>query len=135
MLRAIAVLIVATSCTLTTSPIEPAMVRLQTERAAYAAGDTVHVSATNLGLEPISFSACSVELQKKQGARWGKVTHDWVCLSNLITLTPGGATSVWLDLPNTLGAGRYRFFFPELYNRDGNILSTSERVSNEFVID
>jgi hypothetical protein len=96
----------------TVAPSPPGVFfHFSTDRAAYAAADTVRITLTNDGTSPIEGSFCPAWLDHWTGATgWTQVTSTagMVCDASLIGLQSGDSRSTWFVLPTPFAPGEYR---------------------------
>jgi hypothetical protein len=102
---------------------EPDVVRLATDRLAYAAGDTVAVTVTNAGAAELEFGLCRYALERRGGGAWEvavRIPASGLCAGPAVQLAAGGAGTVRVVLPGGLAAGEYRWRLEELGGRPTN---------------
>ena len=104
----------------------PPDLALATERAEYAAGDTVRVTLTNRGARAIEYGceAGLVDLERQAGAAWRTVSgapRAANCAAMAFVVRPGeSARLTTVPLPSGLAAGAYRVRFPRFSGRASN---------------
>ena len=102
------------------SVTSPDRVRLATDRAAYAAQDTVAVTVTNAGTAELTFGVCASALERRVGGGWQSTVRlpaNGLCNAVALSAASGGAAAFRVVLPSGLAPGEYRWRFRDLGDR------------------
>ncbi len=122
-----------------TAPIAAPVVKIVTDRSAYAPGDSALVRLTNISPDSaLYYSPCPKYLERRQIIGWTIVdppSGRSVCALGMQVLQPGSTVTFSFPLAATLlrGSYRYRFGFLEMQSTSVD-LPEAERLSNTFQV-
>lgn len=98
-------------------PSQPqvSLIRIEPAKAAFAPGDPVHVTVSNLDSATYVVNPCIAILERLDQGRWKPITRDRTCGDVGIFVRTGESQTMWamletptLNLPEVLPAGVYR---------------------------
>ena len=105
-----------------------------TVEPTYKAGATVEMRLHNTSNTAYGFNACQRTIEKRDGQQWAPVTEPPMsCTMQLDVLPAKGTATARTQLPDSLGAGEYRFelkFTPQGNSAGGG--AAVEAASNAF---
>lgn len=116
----------------TTSADNRDQLRVETAKAQYTPGETVHVTLTNISAAHLQYWACPIRLERRVGSGWAAVPFEAACAFIRIPLASGAHATVNAALPLDAPSGVYRLEF-DVVDHDAS-LPRNERLSNEFEV-
>lgn len=123
----LSVLALICSCNNSDSVVASGSLVIRTSEPVYGLGDTVFVTATNVGSTPLVFGFCQGTIERLSGSSWHPAPENPEimppCRARNTTVGPGEAASTWNVVHEGLTSGIYRIRFDT-----GSIVSNAFRV-------
>lgn len=83
------------------------------DKPQYTAGSPVMLTIRNLGDQPVLYSFCAAEIQRRTATGWVSAGAQFVsCMPPVQSIAPGASATEPVELPPNLAAGTYRVYLP-----------------------
>lgn len=116
-LPALAMLAFVCSCGNNDSIVAPDYLVVRTSDTVYTLGDTVFVTATNVGSTAVAIDFCQGQMERLAGGHWQAAPPNPdvmpPCLSRKTAVGPGEVVTTWNVVHAGLTSGIYRLRFDE----------------------